>query len=147
IVYLYMLDIGPHGKGRVSVVQAVVDKYYGKKDETPLEAALKGGMAEHVTPTERDQLIKRLRQGATEAEFANVQPILEKSCLSCHSPDSGLPVPALTSYADVSKYTAASGGKSFQSLVRVSHIHLFGMSFIFLLTSFIFAFSETPRMF
>src|SRR5262249_47805951 len=71
IVYLYMLDIGPHGKGRVSVVQAVVDKYYGKKDETPLEAALKGGMAEHVTPTERDQLIKWLRQGATEAEFAN----------------------------------------------------------------------------
>ena len=143
IAYLYLLDIRPHDTPRVSVVQAVTEKYYGKKGETPLEAALQGSMAEHVTPTEKAELIRWLKQGASEAEFANIQPIINKSCTSCHSPEGGLPVPPLTSYSEVSKYTAAAEGKSFKSLVRVSHIHLFGMSFIFMFTSFIFAFSET----
>ena len=146
IAYLYLLDFGPHGKPRVSVVQAVIDKYYGKPEESPLEAVLRGSMGEHVTSAERQEIIGWLKQGALEAEFANIQPIVKKSCESCHSPQSGLPVPALTSYAEVSQYTAVAGGKSFKSLVRVSHIHLFGMSFIFMLTSFIFAFSETPKI-
>ena len=143
IGYLYLLDFEPHKQTSASVVQAVIDKYYGKKGETPLEAALQGSMAEHVTAIEKAELIRWLKQGASEAEFANVQPIINKSCTSCHSPESGLPLPALTTYAEVSKYAAASEGKSFKSLVRVSHIHLFGMSFIFMFTSFIFAFSET----
>jgi hypothetical protein len=142
IAYLYLLDFGPHNQPRVSAVQVVIDKYYGKREETQLEAALHGSMSEHVTPSERGEIIQWMRQGASEAEFARIQPILNKSCITCHSPESGLPLPALTSYAEVSKYTTVDVGKSLQSLVRVSHIHLFGMSFIFMFTSFIFAFSE-----
>jgi hypothetical protein len=39
-------------------------------------------------------------------------------------------------------YTEVDMGQSVKTLVRVSHIHLFGMSFIFMLTSGIFVFSE-----
>jgi hypothetical protein len=146
IAYLYLLDFGPHNQPGGSAVQVVIDKYYGKREETQLEAALHASMSEHVTPPEKLQIIQWVRQGASEAEFANVQPILNNSCATCHSPESGLPIPALVSYADVSKYTTVDLGKSFQSLVRVSHIHLFGMSFIFMFTSFIFAFSERSRI-
>jgi hypothetical protein len=53
-------------------------------------------------------------------------------------------LPPLTSYAEASTYTEVDLGQSIKSLVRVSHVHLFGMSFIFVLTSLIFVFSEIP---
>jgi hypothetical protein len=147
IAYLYLLDFNPHNQPRVSAVQAVIEKYYGKREETQLESAVKGTMAEHVTSTEQAQILQWIRQGAAEANFAAIQPIVQKSCATCHSAESGLPIPPLASYADISKYVAEDLGKSFQSLVRVSHIHLFGMSFIFMFTSVIFAFSEKPVLF
>lgn len=147
LLYLYLVDLEPHAKPRLGVVQAVIVKYYGKRERSRLEAVLEGSMGGQVTPTEKQRIIGWLRQGASEAEFANIEPILKQSCASCHSPQSGLPVPALTSYAEVSEYTGVDVGQSFISLVRVSHIHLFGMSFIFMLTSIIFAFSERSQVF
>ena len=50
----------------------------------------------------------------------------------------------LTSYATVQKVAVADTGTSIEELARVSHIHLFGISIIFLLTGAIFALSEAP---
>ena len=145
--YLYLIDLEPHTKHGLGVVQAVIIKYYGNRQGSRLEAALVGSMSENVTSEEKQQIIRWLRQGGREGEFANIQPILQRSCTNCHSPQSGLSIPPLTSYAEVSTYAAVDVGESIKSLVRVSHIHLFGISFIFMLTSVIFAFSETSRIF
>ena len=147
VTYLYLIDLEPHTNHGLGMVQAVIIKYYGQREGTRLEAALNGSMAEHVTPSEKQQIIRWIRHGGRETEFVEVQPILKRACAGCHSPETDLPVPPLTSYAQVSAYTAVDLGQSIKSLARVSHIHLFGMSFIFVLTSMIFAFSETSKIF
>lgn len=144
LAYLYLIDVEPHTKHGMGLVAAVIMKYYGQRDTTKLEAAVRGPMAEYVSDSQRRQLTQWIRQGAGEAEFVKVQPILTQACAECHNASSGTGLPPLTSYAEVARYTEVDLGQSMKSLVRVSHIHLFGMSFIFVLTSLIFAFSEIP---
>lgn len=147
VVYLYLQDIGPHRQNGVGLVNSVIIKYYGKRDVTRLEASLEGSMGEYVSLDEKEQIIQWIRQGAREAEFANIQPILERGCGSCHGADSGMGLAPLRTYAETVEYTSVDLGKSLLALVRVSHIHLFGMSFIFGLSGLIFAYSQTPPMF
>jgi hypothetical protein len=144
---LYIKDIEPHSQNGVSMVNSVIIKYYGKRDMTRLEAALGGAMGEYVSPAEKEQIIQWVRQGAKEAEFANIQPILESVCGACHDADSSMGLPPLTTYAGVAEFTSTDQGKSLSALLRVSHIHLFGMSFIFGLSGLIFAYSQTPLVF
>jgi len=144
--YLYVIDIEPHSKQGIELVKAVIIKYYGKREGSRLEAALEGPMGDHVTPAQKKQIIAWVRQGAGEAEFANIQPILKQACATCHSADSGLLIPPLTSSREVAPYTAVDLGQSIKTLVRVSHIHLFGMSFIFMLTSLVFVLSEVSGL-
>ena len=132
---LYLIDVEPHTKHGMGLGPSVIRKYYG------------GSRGEYVTDTQKKQLVQWIRQGAGEAEFVKVQPILKQACGECHSASGGMPTPSLMSYAEVAPYTAVDMGESIKALVRVSHIHLFGMSFIFMLTSLIFAFSETSVMF
>jgi len=144
LAYLYLIEVEPHTKHGMGLVAAVIMKYYGQRDTTKLEAALRGPMAEYVSDVQRKQLIQWIRQGAGEADFVKIQPILTQACAECHSASAGTGLPPLTSYAEASRYTEVDLGQSIKSLVRVSHIHLFGMSFIFVLTSLIFVFSEIP---
>ena len=144
LAYLYLIDVEPHTKHGMGLIAAVIMKYYGQRDTTRLEAALRGPMTEYVTDAQRTQVIRWIREGAGEADFVKVQPVLTRACGECHSASSGTGLPLLTSYAEVVRYTAVDLGQSMKSLVRVSHIHLFGMSFIFMLTSLIFVFSEFP---
>lgn len=147
LVYLYLIDIEPHARQGIGLVASVIMKYYGQREGSRLEAALEGNMGENITTNEKNQIIKWIRQGAPEAQFGNIQPLLKQNCAGCHSPDSGLPIPPLTTYTEVSKYTGVDLGQSVKALVRVSHIHLFGLSLIFVLSSMIFVFSETSRLF
>ncbi|MCS6329531.1 MAG: hypothetical protein H8K06_21020 [Nitrospira sp.] len=144
LAYLYLIEVEPHSKHGMGLVAAVIMKYYGQRDTTKLEAALRGPMAEYVSDVQRKQLIQWIRQGAGEADFVKIQPILTQACAECHSASAGTGLPPLTSYAEASTYTEVDLGQSIKSLVRVSHVHLFGMSFIFVLTSLIFVFSEIP---
>ena len=145
--YLYVIDLEPHTQHGLNIVEVVIIKYYGKHETSRLEAALQGSMGQHLSREDNQQIIRWIRQGTQEAQFENIQPLLKRGCASCHSAESGMPVPALTTYREVLPYTAMDLGESIKSLVRVSHIHLFGMSFIFMLTSAIFALSETSRVF
>jgi hypothetical protein len=148
LAYVYFIALEPHTKHGLGVLQAVIVKYYGNRQGSQLEATLAGSMGEMVTLEENRQIIRWLRQGALEAEFVSIQPILKRACAGCHGPESRrATTPPLSSYSDVSKYTTVDVGDSIKSLVRVSHIHLFGISFIFMLTSVIFAFSETSPVF
>lgn len=142
ILYLFLVDIEPHARQGIGMVQAVIIKYYGNRGGTRMEAAFEGAMGENITPAQKAEIVKWIQKGATEADFPSVQPIFIKNCAVCHSKESGMPIPPLTTFEDVSAYTRTDIGQSVKSLVRVSHIHLFGMSFIFILTSWIFVMSE-----
>jgi len=145
LFYLFLVDIEPHRKMGMGLVRTTIIKYYGKRDETRLEAAIRGRMGEGISEAEKGEIIQWIRGGAKEEDFAKVQPIFLDHCAICHGAESGLAIEPLTTYSEVSAYTDIDLGQSIKSLARVSHIHLFGMSFIFFLTGMIFAFSEIGK--
>ncbi|MEI6070138.1 MAG: elongation factor-1 alpha, partial [Methylococcaceae bacterium] len=85
-------------------------------------------------------LIKWVRDETPVAQWNTVGPLLEKHCAKCHDAESGLPE---VSKLEVAKSLAETDhGTSIASLTRVSHIHLFGISFIFLFVGAIFGLAE-----
>lgn len=146
ITYLFLIDVEPHAKKGMSLIQAVIMKYYGQRGGTKLEATLAGAMGENLTPASKKQVIQWIRNGATASDFASVQPIFINNCAGCHSMQSGLSIPPLTTYDEVKAYTQMDFGESIKQLIKVSHIHLFGMSFIFILTGGIFVLSEVSLL-
>ena len=142
VTYLFFVDIQPHQQMGMSVVDGISMKYHGQRGNTRLEAALAGRMGDRGSVEDRQAIIRWVKDGASADKFAVVKPIFQRDCTACHSPTSGLPIPPLTTYAEVHKVTQVDTGSSFSQLARVSHIHLFGISFIFLLTGGIFALSE-----
>src|SRR6266540_418622 len=144
--YLFLVDVEPHQQEGQGLVEGISAKYHGSTG-TRLEAALTGTMADKLTAEERDQVFQWIRAGATADGYAKIEPILAQKCATCHSAQAGLPIPPLTSFEDVQKVTGADTGLSLLQLTRVSHIHLFGTSIIFLLTGAIFSLSVTPVWF
>jgi hypothetical protein len=146
LTYLFLLDVEPHRTMGMNLVQATIIKYYGNRGNTRLEAALNGSMADKISPAEKAEVIGWIRDGATAADYEEkVQPLFAKNCVACHSADSGYPIAPLTSYEEVLTWAEVDLGQSLRALARVSHVHLFGMSFIFLLTGLIFALSELDQ--
>jgi len=144
IYYLFSVDVDPHQKMGMSVVNGIEMKYHGERGNTRLEAALRGIMGTQISSEERGKVIDWLRRGATRAGYTAVAPIFQKDCIACHSAKSGLPVPPLTSFEEVRKVARVDTGPTLSALARVSHIHLFGISLIFVLTGAIFAMSRLP---
>jgi hypothetical protein len=142
--YLFLVDVEPHEKMGMGMVSGIAMKYHGTVGGSRLESALRGVMADRIEPGDRDRVLHWVHDGAPEAGYATVKAIFDKNCVSCHSPGSGLQIPALTDFQDVRKVTEVDAGPSIAQLARVSHIHLFGISIIFLLTGAIFSLSETP---
>ncbi len=99
-------------------------------------------MGDNITPAEKEQVFLWIKGGAGEKAYGAVAPIFQGNCAICHSPDSGLSLPPLTSFEEVAVLTTMDMGQSIKALVRISHVHLFGMSFIFFMTGGIFALSE-----
>ncbi len=140
--YLFLVNVQPHMEEGHGVVQAIMEKYYGKRETTALEAALaEGGMGEELTLLDKTRLLEWIRRGAPEAEFAQVGPIFSNSCAECHNHED-MPGAPLTTYEEVAAYTVMDTGTSVKTLVRVSHIHVFGMTFLFTIVSGIFVMSE-----
>jgi hypothetical protein len=144
--YLFLVDIEPHQQEGQGPVEGISAKYHGSTD-TRLEAALKGTMADKLTAEERDQVFQWIRGGATADGYAKIEPILTQKCGICHSAQSGMPISPLTSFQDVQKVTSTDTGLSLLQLARVSHVHLLGISIIFVLTGAIFSLSVTPVWF
>jgi hypothetical protein len=145
--YLFLVDVEPHRKQGQRVVEGISEKYHGSTSGTRLEAALKGTMADKLTPAERDQVLQWVHAGASRDGYAKIAPILTQKCATCHNAQSGLPISPLSSFEEVQKVTQIDTGLSLLQLTRVSHVHLFGISIIFLLTGAIFSLSETPTWF
>lgn len=131
LVFLYTSHEGHDGKPGLSI-EDIVDTYYGNRSGTRLEAAIRGPMAGFLQKIEdRHQIVAWLKEGASEKGYStHIRPILEKTCLKCHSPASGLKVPDLSTYAGVRAVANVDTGESLHTLMKLSHIHLFGIGLV-----------------
>jgi hypothetical protein len=145
--YLFLVDVEPHQKMGQGAVEGISAKYHGSLTSTRLEAALMGNMADRISSEERDQVRQWIHAGAKADSYAQVEPILAKNCATCHSGKPVMPISPLASFEDVEKLAKSDPGASVLQLTRVSHVHLFGISIVFLLTGAIFSLSETPIWF
>lgn len=121
----------------------IIYSYYGNRSGTKLESKLNGSMKSNATDQERFQIIKWVRNGADKQEYeAGIKGIFEQRCVVCHNAEAGGIIPDYTRYEEIAKRAEADHGATLTSLTRVSHIHLFGISFIFMFVGIIFSFSS-----
>ena len=117
----------------------IVVAYSGSEQGSILEGALQGPMATMLPPDERATLLSWVRLGAARPTYeADVKPIVDKRCMICHD-GSNPHLQNLSDYDGLKKVSALDTGASIASLVRLSHIHLFGMTFIFFVVGLIFS--------
>jgi len=143
IANLYFTHQGIDGKPGLSMTD-VIDSYYGSHNQTRLGAAINGPMEPNL-PNEaaKQTILAWIQHGATEPEWvAKVKPIMDENCIMCHSAASGMSIPHFTEYKNVLALTETDTGATIPALVRVSHIHLFGIAFILFLVGRVFILCE-----
>ena len=121
-------------------VDDIVYSYYGKRSGSVIENKLNGSMQAMAPEEERLKIINWVRTGADEDAFnADIRPIIDLRCIACHSATAGMSLPDFTQFENIMKRAETDSGISFSSLARVSHIHLFGIAFIFMFVGLIFS--------
>ncbi len=147
LAYLYTSFEGIDGKPGLSV-EDVADNYYGNRSGTRLESALRGSMSGYIESEDRNHVVAWLKLGAPEAGYNDIiKPLFDERCVVCHSPDSGLQIPDLSSYEGVKEVANVDMGVSLYSLMKVSHIHLFGIALVALGIGLVFRFALLPAWF
>lgn len=141
MIHIFASHAGRDGNPALSVDDLII-AYSGSQSDTRLEAALKGPMSKMLSPEEMNEVIAWVRRGAEEKEYhgERVEKIMEKRCISCHS-GKNPHIPDLSTFEGVSEVVEKDTGMDIFTLVRVSHIHLFGLTFIFFIVSSIFCHS------
>lgn len=147
LAYVFMAVVEPHQKMGMGLVEGIENQYYGDPTSSRMEAALRGSMAEQIQQPDRDRVLAWVHSGAPESEYAAMKPIFDNNCVACHSAGSDATIPPLDTYQAVLKMSQTDQGPTLTQLARVSHVHLFGVSFIFMLTGAIFAFSQIAAWF
>ncbi|MCX4190310.1 elongation factor-1 alpha [Methylophaga sp. OBS3] len=122
-------------------IDDIVYSYYGNRNNSLLENKLHGSMKPMATDDERDQIIQWIHSGATEDayESTGVQEIFEAKCIVCHNADAGGAIPDYSEFQEIKDRALVDTGASVTALARVSHIHLFGIAFIFMFVGLIFS--------
>jgi len=119
-------------------VDDVVYSYYGDRQSSKLENKLNGSMEDKAPRVARQAIIKWVREGADKTQWdKSIKQNFEKNCVKCHSVIPGLP--DFSSYEGVLTVAEIDKGATVSSLTRVSHIHLFGIAFIFFFVGLIFS--------
>jgi hypothetical protein len=113
--------------------------YSGNPDGTKLETALRGPMADMLPPEKRQVIFDWLHNGQKAEDLdAKIKPILQEHCVACHNPEANPHLPNFAAADGLAKVTAVDEGMTIPTLVRVSHIHLFSITFIFFIVGFIY---------
>ncbi len=122
-------------------IDDIVYSYYGDRSGSKLEAKLNGSMKDNAPPEARLAMIKWARAGAPVNEWeATIKPLTEQYCVGCHAN-----MPGIVNVGEkeaMQKIAAVDLGASVTTLTRVSHIHLFGIAFIFFFVGWIFSFAS-----
>ncbi|HET7730778.1 MAG TPA: hypothetical protein VFK48_12165 [Usitatibacter sp.] len=139
LVYLFHTYSGKDGDAKSVSYEDMVIAYSGSGKDSRMEAALRGSMAVMLPKEESAAIVSWIQKGSDRAAFeGSVRPVLEKRCMTCHD-GSNPHLPNLNGYDNVKKSTEKDTGTPLFTLVRVSHIHLFGLTFIFFLVGTIFS--------
>lgn len=138
-IYLFHTYAGK-GTGNPMMVsyQDIVVAYSGSGKASRLESALRGSMGSMLPRDEIAPLVEWSRAGADRPTYEqSVKPIIDKRCMACHD-GSNPHLPNFDGFDNMKKMTEVDTGTPLFTLVRVSHIHLFGMTFIFFIMGFMF---------
>ncbi|MCX7084886.1 MAG: hypothetical protein NTY69_05030 [Methylococcales bacterium] len=127
---MYYTHQGLDGKAGLTIEDVVIS-YHGSSNQTRLGTAINGIMKSNLRyASDKDVIMQWIHNGADESAYNNkIKPILDRDCVICHTPAINPSLPDLTHYETVSEL-AHAGGATLPTLVRVSHIHLFGIAFI-----------------
>jgi len=118
--------------------QDLVVAYSGSGSVSRIEGALRGPMSTMLPPDERNIIIAWAQDGADHGRYdSEVKPIIDKRCMSCHD-GSNPHIPNLFGYENIKKVTESDTGAKISTLVRVSHIHMFGIPFVFFIVGLMF---------
>jgi hypothetical protein len=124
-------------------VDDIIYSYHGNHDgpnASKLESKLFGSMKDNAPPEVRMALLKWADAGAPASEWeSDIKPKVEEYCGPCHANTPGLA--NITDKAVMDQMTKRDEGMTFSTLTRVSHIHLFGVSFIFFMVGWIFSYA------
>src|SRR5208283_5819614 len=132
LLNIYFTSAGRAGGNPVMLsYEDIVVAYSGTGKGSILESALNGPMSTMLPPDERATLLSWVREGADQPTYeATVKRTVDKRCLTCH--DGRNPhLAKLSNFDALKQVTTLDTGASIATLVRVSHIHLFGVTFIF----------------
>ncbi len=142
LVNMYYTHQGRDGKPGLTIEDIVI-QYHGSKEQTRLGTAISGIMEPNLKyKSDKEIILKWINEGADEQGYdQTVAPILNRDCIICHTPAINPSLPDLTNFKGVAE-VAHSGGAPVSSLVKVSHIHLFGIAFILYFIGRIFLLCE-----
>ena len=139
LVLIFHTYSGKDGNPKSLSYDDIVIGYSGSGKGSRLETALRGSMSVMLPLEEKNTLLGWVGEGADRTKFeTGIRPILDKRCISCHD-GSNPNLPNLNGYDNVHKVTETDTGTGVFTLVRVSHIHLFGITFIFFMMGTIFS--------
>lgn len=140
MIHIFSSHAGRDGNPMLSVDDLII-AYSGSQSDTRLEAALKGPMSKMLPQEELNEVIAWVRRGADQKEYEDqISKIIEKRCTTCHS-GKNPHIPNLSNFEGIQEVVEKDTGMDIFTLVRVSHIHLFGLTFIFFIVSSIFCHS------
>jgi hypothetical protein len=138
LVYVYASDAGKDGNPGLTVEDIMIS-YGGSSEVTVLETALRGPMSAMLAGDDLVKIKDWIKDGAGKANYElGVQPIIEQNCLECHD-GSNPHLSNLDGFENIQSVVKQDTGTDIHTLVRVSHIHLFGVTFIFFIIGFIFS--------
>lgn len=124
-------------------VDDIVYSYHGNhegQNSSKLSSKLFGSMKDNAPPEVRLALLKWADAGAPASEWeSTIKPQVEQHCGPCHANTPGLA--NITDKAVMDQMTKHDEGASYATLTRVSHIHLFGIAFIFFFVGWIFTYA------
>ncbi len=124
-------------------VDDIIYSYHGNHDgpnASKLESKLFGSMKDNAPPEVRMALLKWADAGAPASEWeSNIKPKVDEYCGPCHANMPGLA--NITEKSVMDQMTKRDEGMTIATLTRVSHIHLFGVSFIFFMVGWIFSYA------
>lgn len=139
LVYLFHTFAGKDGDPMSVSYEDMVITYSGSGKDSRLESALRGSMSVMLPKEELTTITSWVQKGSDRATYeSQIRPVMDARCMACHD-GSNPHLVNLNGYDNVKKATEKDTGTPLFTLVRVSHIHLFGLTFIFFLVGTIFS--------
>lgn len=138
MIQVYQTHAGLDGKTGINANDIAI-AYSGNVNSIRLTVALLGPMSANAPSKERRAIMDWAADGADRTQYdETIKPLIDNRCMRCHDgKTSG--APDFGSYEALAEFAKPDTGMTLATLVRISHIHLFGMTFIFFILGFIFS--------